>query len=127
NEIQPYMQRLIAMRGSDSTPNVITSLFGSSVLQGLLSGNGGKALLSIGQSLLGRGASADAHDLVGRLERGDLKVRIEPTSTFQRQFNRLETQERRTTRAVLFGSGLITSAILYTSGEPVLAAISFTF
>ncbi len=127
NEIQPYMQRLIAMRGSDAVPNVITSLFGSSVLQGLFSGNGGKALLSIGQSLLGRGASTDTRDLVGRLERGDLKVRIEPTSTFQKQFARLETQERRTTRAVLFGSGLIAAAILYTGGATTLAAIAFGF
>ncbi|MBK8023281.1 MAG: AarF/ABC1/UbiB kinase family protein [Chloroflexi bacterium] len=130
SEMQPYTSRLIAMRTPPASgeTDLLSTLFGSSVLQGLFSGNGAKALMNIGQTLLGGLApSGDAREIVGKLERGDLKVRIEPTTTFQRQFVRIEVQERRTTRAILFGSGLVTAAILYTGGEPVLAVISLGF
>ncbi len=129
NEMIPYTSKLMQMRGVDGTANPITSLFGSSVLQALFSGDGAKTLLNLGQSILGLNNSrgGGAQELIGRLERGDLKVRIEPTTTFQKQFQRLETQERRTTRAVLFGTSLIASAILYTGGEPTLATITFVF
>ncbi|MBL8132773.1 MAG: AarF/ABC1/UbiB kinase family protein [Anaerolineae bacterium] len=130
SEMQPYTARLIAMRSPSTSgePDLLSTLFGSTVLQGLFNNTGAKALMNIGQAILGGLApSGDAREIVTKLERGDLKVRIEPTTTFQRQFARIEAQERRTTRAVLFGSGLIAAAILYTGGETTLAAISFGF
>jgi membrane protein YqaA with SNARE-associated domain len=39
---------------------------------------------------------------------------------------RIEAQSRRTTRAVLAGSALISATLLYVNGEPILAAGAFS-
>jgi len=130
SEMQPYTTRLLSLRGSDGG-SVVSSLFGSSVLQSLFNGDGAKALLNIGQTIIGGIGGlvpqGDARELVNKLERGDLKVRIEPTTAFEKQFVRLEMQERRTTRAILFGSGLITAAILFTGGQGGWALLALLF
>jgi predicted unusual protein kinase regulating ubiquinone biosynthesis (AarF/ABC1/UbiB family) len=117
-EMQPYTQRLIAMRDEDSG-----SVLGSPFLGSLLSGNAPQALLNIGQTILGIGQSS-SRDALARLERGEIKLKVDPSPAMQRQLNRLEARERRTYRAVLFGSLLITTTLLYTNGDHVPALIS---
>ncbi len=75
NEMQPYTQKLIAKQLSTNGNNPIASIFGSSALQGLFSGNGAQALLSIGQNLFGRALTpADGKDALARAERGELQA-----------------------------------------------------
>ena len=129
SEIQPYTQKLVTQmlsRNGDNALSGISSIFGSSVLQGLFSGGGAQTLLSIGQNLLGRPAS-DAKDVLARAERGDLTLKVEPAPEYQRTLNRLESQERRTTRAILLGTGMITSTLFYTHGDVVPAVIGYIF
>jgi predicted unusual protein kinase regulating ubiquinone biosynthesis (AarF/ABC1/UbiB family) len=122
SEIQPFTQKLVANRnGGVELP--IGGILGSPVLQSLFSGNGAKALVNVGQTLLGRASSAN--DIFHRIERGELKLKVEPSSSFQRQLVRIEGQGRRTTRAVVFGSLLIASTIFYVNGEIAPAAIGY--
>lgn len=129
SEMQPYTQKLITARNGEwagaATGPAAGSLLGLPVLQGLFSGNGAQALLNIGQALLGRSSSSEASQVLSRIERGDLKLRVEPTTAFQTQLTRIEVQGRKTTRAILFGSFLISGAVFYVGGEPVAAAIGF--
>jgi hypothetical protein len=101
----------------------VGGILGLPVLQDLFSGNGAKALLNVGQSLLGRASSAN--NIFHRIESGELKLRVEPTANFQRQLARIEGQERKTTRAILFGSFLIASTLLYVNGDIVPAVIGY--
>jgi predicted unusual protein kinase regulating ubiquinone biosynthesis (AarF/ABC1/UbiB family) len=117
NEMQPYTQRLIMMRDEDSG-----TVLGSPFLGSLLSGNAPQALLNIGQTILGIGQSS-SRDAIARLERGEIKLKVDPSPAMQRQLNRLEARERRTYRAVLFGSLLITTTLLYTNGDLIPALI----
>ncbi len=126
SEIQPYTQKLVTQMLNRNGDNALAGIFGSSVLQGLFSGGGAQTLLSIGQNLLGRPAS-DAKDVLARAERGDLTLKVEPAPDYQRTLNRLESQERRTTRAILLGTGMITSTLFYTHGDVVPAVIGYIF
>ena len=125
SEMQPYTQKLIAQQLEAAGASPIAGIFGSSVLQGLLSNGGAQTLLNIGQSLLGRGSSADSKELLSRIERGDITMHVEPSREYQRQLQRMESQERRTTRAILFGSSLIASTIFYVNGDVIPAAVGY--
>lgn len=123
SEMQPYTQKLIFARTSTGE-TALSSIFGGSpLLQGLLSGNGAQALASIGQSLFGGGSKNG--DVLARIERGDVKLRVDPSPAFQRQLSNLEAQGKRTTRAILMGSLLITGTLFYTNGDVVLAIIGY--
>ncbi|MCC6801342.1 MAG: AarF/ABC1/UbiB kinase family protein [Anaerolineae bacterium] len=122
-EIQPYAQKLITQKLTENGDNPLAGIFGSSVLSGLLGSGGAQTLLNIGQSLFGR-STADSR---GSLARSDLPVRVEPSPEYQRQLNRIEAQERRTTRAVLLGSGVITATVFYAHGDIVPAVIGYVF
>ncbi len=122
SEMQPYTQRLIAQTAA-STP----TLFGSPVLGNLLSGNAPAALLSLGQSVIERAINPNgkANSILERLENGTLKMRVEPTGAYQRQLQRIEAQQKKTGKAVVFGSILITSAVFFTGGEQVIGVVGF--
>ncbi len=123
SEMQPYTQKLIFARTSTGE-TALSSIFGGSpLLQGILSGNGAQALASIGQTLFGGGSKNG--DVLARIEKGDLKLRVDPSPAFQRQLSKLEAQEKRTTRAVLMGSLLITGTLFYTHGDIVPALIGY--
>lgn len=120
--MQPYTQKMIAQQAARSNAAGL-----SPVLQNILSGNAPQALLSIGQSVIGRALNptAKSEGILTRIESGEIKLRVEPSAAYQRQLSRMEAQARRTTRAVIFGGVLITSSIFFTSGETVLGVIGF--
>jgi hypothetical protein len=60
-----------------------------------------------------------------RIESGEIRLRVEAASGLQRQLNRMEAQNKRTTRAVIFGSLLITATLFYTSGAIIPAAAGY--
>jgi hypothetical protein len=124
-ELQPYTQKMILQRNG-SAPSIMESV-GSSVLQSLLSGNGAGALLNIGQTLLGRPAQGNSDAVLARIERGDLKLTVEPGVGYKRHLERIEAQSRKTKRAVIFGSLLIASTLLYTNGDVAPALVGYGF
>src|SRR5690606_31302487 len=92
----------------------------------LLSGTGGQVLANIGQTILGRSGSSNAAlDILHRMERGDIKLTVQPDRDFDQRLTRIEAQGRRTVRAVLAGSGLITSTLLYTNGDATAALVGY--
>lgn len=133
SEMQPYAQKMMARRGMNGAANATVSAAGGLAgtlmnlpgVQSLFSGNGGQLLLNLGQTLLGGQPGTQANRVLQRIESGDLKLRVEAASGLQRQLNRIEAQGRRTQRAVIFGSVLVTSAVLYAGGEIVLGMIGF--
>ena len=122
SEMQPYTQKLMTSRSGPLGDSPVGGVLALPVLQELFSGNGAKALLNVGQALLGR---APGNNVLQRIESGELKMRVEPSSTFQRQLNRIEGQERKTTRAVIFGSLLIASTLLYVNGDVAPAVVGY--
>ncbi len=126
SEIQPYAQKVMAQKLSENGETALAGIFGSSVLQSVLGSGGAKTLLNIGQSLFG-GSAAAGGDVLARAERGDLTFRVDPSPEYQRQLNRIEVQGRRTTRAVLLGTGMITATLFYTNGDVVPAVIGYVF
>jgi len=119
-ELQAHSQKLIMQNvlKTDSLPG----------FESLFNGTGLQSLLGIGQTLITRainpgGTSQTA--LLERAERGEIKFQVDPGLKLQRQLVRLETQERRTTRAILFGSLLISATLLYTHGDIAPAVIGY--
>lgn len=124
SEMQPYTQKMMTGRNSVLGDSPIAGVLGMPVLQGLFSGNGAKALLTVGQSLLGRSASG-SNDVLHRIETGELRLKVDAAPNMQRQLSRIEAQGRKTTRAVIFGSLLISSTIFYVNHDVVLAVIGY--
>jgi predicted unusual protein kinase regulating ubiquinone biosynthesis (AarF/ABC1/UbiB family) len=127
HELMPYTQKLMAQglsASEDATAQAAGALIGSP-LGGLLSGAGGQVLANLGQSLLGRGGSSAALDILTRMERGDIKLTMQPDRAFEERLARIEAQGRRTVRAVLAGSGLVTSTLLYTHGDTTVAVVGY--
>jgi predicted unusual protein kinase regulating ubiquinone biosynthesis (AarF/ABC1/UbiB family) len=125
SEMQPYTQKLIFTRTSTGE-TALSSIFGGSpLLQSILSGNGAQALLNVGQSILGLNNGSKNGDVLARIEKGDLKLRVDPSPSFQRQLSKIEAQEKKTTRAILMGSLLITGTLFYTNGDTLLAILGY--
>lgn len=117
-ELLPYAQKMITQSAQQNE-----NLFDGTLL-GVLTGNAPQAILETGRDMLARAFTlpprVDA--VVAQIEKGELSVRTTPDKAFRQQLNRIESQGRRTIRAVIFGSFLISATILYTSGEVGLAA-----
>ena len=102
---------------------------GIAPLDSLLNGNAPQALLEIGQTLIKRAIDPNAgqNAIIQRLESGDVKFHVEAGYKLQRQLGRVEHQERITTRAVIFGSLLISSTLLYVNGDIAIAVVGYVF
>ena len=128
HELMPYTQKLMAQglsASGDPTAQAAGALIGSP-LGGLLSGAGGQVLANIGQSLLGRSNNNGAAlDILTRMERGEVKLTMQADRDLNDRLARIEAQGRRTVRAVLAGSGLITATLLYTHGDMTAATVGY--
>jgi predicted unusual protein kinase regulating ubiquinone biosynthesis (AarF/ABC1/UbiB family) len=120
-ELQTHSQVLLR-RSITSTAGANGS--GPTGWDALFNGNAAQVLLEAGQALLTRTLAPGAQ-FIEKVERGEIKFQVEPGYKLQRHFTRLEAQERRTTRAVVGGSFLIASAVLYSSGDVALALVGF--
>lgn len=125
HELQPYAQRLVA-RGF-GLPSADGGVLGFPILQELFNGSGPRALLHVGQQLVNRTLvqPARAEAVLERLSRGDLRVQAALEPRIERQLERLEHQQRQTTRAILFGSFLLAGTLFYTSGDVLPALVGF--
>jgi predicted unusual protein kinase regulating ubiquinone biosynthesis (AarF/ABC1/UbiB family) len=128
SELAPYAQKMLAQtlrEGSASGQG--TDALGLPILQSLFSGNAPQTLLELGRMFLNRAVTVPQQldNVLTQLDRGDLKVMVTPTPTYRKQLQRVEAQGKRTTRATLFAAFLISSTLLYTSGNFALAALGF--
>ena len=80
-------------------------------------------------SLGGRALSLPqtAQEVLNRLQRGELAVRVTPDDELHKDLLRVEDAITGLTRAVLTGSLVIAGGLLYTSGETVLGLTAFGF
>lgn len=117
SEIQPYAQKLLAARDAKSaTGEPALSL------PGLIASGGTQAIVSLGQSVLGRATGAN---VLNRLESGEITLKTEAAPVLRGQLSRIEAQGRRTQRAIVFGSLLITSTLFYTHGDAAIAVLGW--
>lgn len=128
SEMQPYTQKLITGQNG-GTNDLVGSLTGGLInfntITSLFNGGGAQALLGIGQSIIGR--ASQTSNVMGKIESGQLKLRVEPAAGFTHQLGRIEAASKRTGKAVIFGSLLISSTLLYTADAGVLAVVGFVF
>lgn len=126
-ELQPYAQKMIARTLKNGTN--VSSEIGIPILQGLLNGNPGQVLSEVGKSVVNRAVvfPQQVDRVLNQIERGEVNVRVSPSPTYRKQMQRLEAQGKRTVRAVIFGSLLVSSTLLYTNGDLVPAVVGYVF
>lgn len=126
-EMEPYARKLVA-RGFGLDVNVKNGEISGSFLQNLFNGNGAQALIGVIQEVNRRTAPINpVQQMLEEIRSGELRVVSEPGYAYKAQLRRLEATNRATSRAVIFGSVLIASTLLYTSGDVALAAAGYGF
>ncbi len=124
SEMQGYMQKLITSNDGNLLAEV-----GSGLRNPFMSmlANGPQGLFrSLRNILLPQmGFNNEALTLLRQIVDGEVQIVTKPSSQYRYQLRRIETQSRRTTRAMLFGSFLIASTLLYTNGDTNLATLGF--
>jgi hypothetical protein len=129
-ELQPYAQKMIARTLVNGTKGGTNGeLLGLPILQSLFSGNAGQTLAEIGRTFFNRAIvfPQQVDSVLNRVDRGEITVRVAPSPSYRKQMKRLETQGKRTVRAIVFGSLLVSSTLLYTHGDLVPAIIGYGF
>lgn len=87
---------------------------------------GTPALVASLQSLFKRfQRTSKAERLLEQLLSGDLQIETKLSQQHRRQLERIEAQGKRSTRAFLFGSLLITATLLYTNGDAQAAMLFY--
>jgi len=123
-ELQPYAQKMIAQ---SVRSGIDVGILNSPLLQSLVDGDGSQTLSELARVFFEYVVRLPQRldNALTQIERGELTVRAEPSPVHRQQLQRIEAQGRRTTRAVIFGSLLISATLLYTGGETTLALIGF--
>ncbi len=128
HELEPYAQRLAAAGFGVDVDLSTGELNGTSIIQSLFNGNGGQAIINVVKEVNRRTAPINpSMQILEALRSGEVHVVAEPSMAYKAQLRKLEYQDKRMTRALLFGTVLIASAVFYTGGEPALAGIGFAF
>lgn len=128
SELAPYAQQLSAMTSKDGKPVVPIggllsgALSNAPFLQNLFSGSGGQALVGLAQNIFGR---TNPTALLEKIDKGEIKVKVDATGQMKGQLFRLEMQQRKTTRAVLVAGMLVASTLFYTGGDTALALVGY--
>ncbi len=128
SELQPYAQKMIAMTLKEGATNgAAADVLGFPVIQGLFNGNAPRALLELGRMFVSRAVAVPQQldNVLGKLDKGELTVRVTPTAAYRVQLQRIENQGKRTTRAVVFAGALIASTLFYTNGDMAVAVVGF--
>ncbi|MCU0499185.1 MAG: AarF/UbiB family protein [Anaerolineae bacterium] len=125
SELEPYAQRLAAQGFGVDVKNGVNA---GSVIGALLSGSGQEAIQLVTREVIRRANPlSQANAVLNRLEHGEIRVIAEPSSAYKAQHQRLESAQRTTSRAVVFGAVLITSTLFYTHGDLPIALIGYGF
>ncbi len=127
-ELEPYAQRLAAQGFGAPVSFSGGDLGGWELAKSLFNGGGSQILTMASQAVLRQmGPLNTMVDTLSRLNTGELRVVSEPSSTYKAQLRKLETSQRATSRAVVFGSVLVASTLLLTAGMTAPALAGFAF
>ncbi|MEO8612636.1 MAG: AarF/UbiB family protein [Chloroflexota bacterium] len=128
SELQPYAQKMIAQSlTGGSVMGVEGGALGLPIMQSLFNGNAGQTILEIGRMVIQKAVALPGRvdSVLGQLDRGELTVKVTPTATYRKQLQKIESQGRRTTRAVIFAGLLMSSTLLYTHGDIAVAVTGY--
>lgn len=119
-EILPFARQLAAE--SDALPDVLPLS-----LRDLLSGESWDQWRDAGVDIVRRAVQLPllAESVLKRVDRGELTVRVTPSTDFEHEVARIEHAALRLTASVVFAGFAISSAILYAAGEHVLGGAGF--
>lgn len=125
SELEPYAQRLAAQGFGVNVQNGVNA---GSVIGALLSGSGQEAIQLVTREVIRRANPfSQTNAVLNRLGQGEIRVIAEPSSTYKAQSQRLESAQKATSRAVVFGAVLIVSTLFYTHGDTGIALIGYGF
>jgi predicted unusual protein kinase regulating ubiquinone biosynthesis (AarF/ABC1/UbiB family) len=129
SELQPYVQKLIVGGVTKGGAEVAGAVLGLPILQSLFNGNAAQTLLDAGRMVVNRAVVVpqQVENVLAALDRGELSVKVSPTPTYRKLLTKIEVQERRTTRAVLFGATLVSATLLYTAGHTTPGIVGYVF
>ena len=127
SELQPYAQKMIAQSITGGSAMGVDGVVGLPIIQSLFNGNAGQTLLEVGRMFIQRAVTLpqQVDRVMGQLDRGELTVKVTPTATYRKQLQKIESQGRRTTRAVIFAGLLMSSTLLYTHGDVAVAVAGY--
>jgi predicted unusual protein kinase regulating ubiquinone biosynthesis (AarF/ABC1/UbiB family) len=131
-EMQPYVETLIA-RGFGADIPQGQKAERQDLIRTLVNGEGTKVLRNIGEQAVRRtlGPVVDpvfrADDALKSLQSGNIHVIADLSTTHRQQLRRLERESRRTGRSIFFGSMLVSSTLMFTSGYEWIGATGWAF
>ena len=122
--IQENVQRLIT---DDKDNNIFDELWGivSEPFRHLLNGNVVGFVEGVQRGLMRFTRTDQTRDLLRKIIDGEVQIETKLSQFNRKQLERLEAQGKRTTRAFLCGSLLITSTMFYTNGDAQLAMYGY--
>jgi len=122
--MQDNMTHLITRNDGNAMREIGSSL--TNPMLGMLT-NGPQAFFRNIQTMIlpGTASLMETENLLRRIVDGEVEIITQPGIKHQRSLNRIEGQNRRTTRAVMFVGFLITSTLFYTGGELTLAGLGY--
>jgi predicted unusual protein kinase regulating ubiquinone biosynthesis (AarF/ABC1/UbiB family) len=124
SSIQQNVQHLIT---TDSETNIFKELFSdfTDPLQQLMSGNSEAFILSLRRLYARIQRPNRSEEMLKQIISGEVQIETKLSPFNRKQIERLEVQSKRTTRAFVFGSLLITSTLFYTNGDVNLASYGY--
>ncbi|MCC7208644.1 MAG: AarF/ABC1/UbiB kinase family protein, partial [Anaerolineae bacterium] len=122
-EIQPFVERILRQDGAKAAE-------GSNLLERLRGGPAGLLIDTALQTARRTFARAYrlpslAESVLDRAERGDLVVRIDPSSELDKRVRRIERTVSHISTGILLAAVILSTTMLYLAGERTLAAIGF--
>jgi predicted unusual protein kinase regulating ubiquinone biosynthesis (AarF/ABC1/UbiB family) len=130
HEMQPYVQKMMAQGlRAGAASGELDGVMGLPIIQSLFNGNPAQILAEVGKMFINRTVTVPQQfdSVLARLDRGEMTMKVTPTPTYRKQLQRIESQSRRTTRAVITGSVLVSATLLHTNGDTGIAAIGYLF
>jgi predicted unusual protein kinase regulating ubiquinone biosynthesis (AarF/ABC1/UbiB family) len=127
--LQPYVERLIVGGMTKGGADAAGAVLGLPILQSLFNGNAAQTLLDAGRMVVNRAVVVpqQVENVLAALDRGELSVKVSPTPTYRKLLTKIEVQERRTTRAILFGAMLVSATLLFTAGYETPGVVGYVF
>ncbi len=125
-QIQPFVGRLLLENNETETAQSGESTWSLPLdwktLRGLITPKTATLALTTGRDLLSQviALPARADNALSRLERGEIKVQVQPTRQLEERLDRLARAERQIAAAVVFSGLAVASALLYLGGEPAM-------
>lgn len=119
--IQERVQMFVVSDSTDTFFEELTKLFVEPLNQ-LMNGGVLPFIDSLRSTLMRLQPPNPTVQMLRQLLDGEVQIETKLSQQHRRQLERIEQQGRRSTRAFLFGSLLITSTLLYTSGDVQLAS-----